>query len=415
MALDPIVIHDESQALGATPQTLAAEAINGNKYQYILLANSTGTITDPLPQETYASGNLGVLNDVVQLNTYGASLVHCEIAGTFVATYIFEGSLDGTNWTSLKAWAGSPDYKVGPYTTNSSVTSYRILCPAYRYVRVRASAYTSGTVNVRLNAPSTAQFLHSEEPPIISETSANITAVSQTSATFTKSWGSVIIEVRGTWVGTLELEATTDNANWFSIRGMVDASSLTTLTSNAAIFVNNAGYSQIRLRSSAWTSGTATIRWTYHALSRIVGVGGGRVDARPSDGTNSLTMLNTAPASTDYGMPTRNIPSNYSTYSGSVGATVTSVKASAGTLHGWYIYNANASAVYVQIFDLATGSVTLGTTAPKMSFGIPPTAGANEEMSNGIAYATAISYAVTTTRAGATGPGSTVDVNFLYR
>jgi hypothetical protein len=104
-----------------------------------------------------------------------------------------------------------------------------------------------------------------------------------------------------------------------------------------------------------------------------------------------------------------------STAAGSIAATVTSVKASAGQLYGWYIYNPNASVAYVQIFDLATGSVTLGTTTPKMSLGIPAGSAANIELSNGIAFATAISIAITTTRAGSTGPGSTVDYNMAYK
>lgn len=100
--------------------------------------------------------------------------------------------------------------------------------------------------------------------------------------------------------------------------------------------------------------------------------------------------------------------------SGSVGATATAVKASAGQLYGWYIYNPNASAVYCQIFNVAAGSVTLGTTAPTYAFAIPATSGANVLNPMGIAHSTAITVAFTTTRTGSTGPGSTVDYSFFY-
>jgi hypothetical protein len=100
---------------------------------------------------------------------------------------------------------------------------------------------------------------------------------------------------------------------------------------------------------------------------------------------------------------------------GSIGATKTAIKASAGQIYGWYFYNANASVAYVQIFNLGTGSVTLGTTAPDLAFGIPASSGANVEISNGIAFSTAITIAVTTTRTGSTGPGSTVDYNIFYK
>lgn len=102
------------------------------------------------------------------------------------------------------------------------------------------------------------------------------------------------------------------------------------------------------------------------------------------------------------------------TAAGSITTTVTSVKASAGQLYGYYIYNPNASAAYCQIFDLATGSVTLGTTTPKLSFGIPATSAANVTFPNGLAFATAISIAFTTTRTGSSAPGSSVDYNFYH-
>jgi hypothetical protein len=49
-----------------------------------------------------------------------------------------------------------------------------------------------------------------------------------------------------------------------------------------------------------------------------------------------------------------------------------------------------------------------------MSFGIPPVAGANVLNDMGIAFGTAITIAITTTRAGATGPTNTVDYNVFY-
>jgi hypothetical protein len=99
---------------------------------------------------------------------------------------------------------------------------------------------------------------------------------------------------------------------------------------------------------------------------------------------------------------------------GSIGNTVTSVKASAGQVYGWYFYNANASVAYVQFFNTATGSVTLGTTPPVYSLGIPASSGANVMMPIGIAHSTAITIAITTTRAGSTNTASTVDYSVFY-
>jgi hypothetical protein len=96
-------------------------------------------------------------------------------------------------------------------------------------------------------------------------------------------------------------------------------------------------------------------------------------------------------------------------------ATAQAVKASAGKLGGWYIYNPNATAAYVIIYDIASGSVTVGTSTPKMVICIPATSGANVEFVNGIAFGTAISVAATTTGPGNTAPTTALEANFLYK
>jgi hypothetical protein len=99
----------------------------------------------------------------------------------------------------------------------------------------------------------------------------------------------------------------------------------------------------------------------------------------------------------------------------SIKATATSIKASAGQVYGWYIYNSNSTAVYVQFFNTASGSVTLGTTTPVYSLGIPATAGANVMVPHGIAHSTAIVVAATTTATGSTAPTNNVDINIFYK
>lgn len=98
--------------------------------------------------------------------------------------------------------------------------------------------------------------------------------------------------------------------------------------------------------------------------------------------------------------------------SGSIGATATSVKSSAGKVLGYEIGNTNTAGVYMQIFNLAVGSVTLGTTVPLKSIYIPAGGGAIRDYANGWLFSTAITVAFTTTRAGAVAPALTVDYNF---
>jgi hypothetical protein len=93
---------------------------------------------------------------------------------------------------------------------------------------------------------------------------------------------------------------------------------------------------------------------------------------------------------------------------------VTTIKGGAGELGAYHCLNPNASAAYVQIFD-TVGAVTLGSTVPVLSLGLPASDGGNLEWAMGVHFANAIKVAVTTTATGSTAPGTAVDCNFEYK
>jgi hypothetical protein len=94
--------------------------------------------------------------------------------------------------------------------------------------------------------------------------------------------------------------------------------------------------------------------------------------------------------------------------------TVRVVKSTPGILSGYFIYNPNSSAAYVQFFDTA-GTVTLGTTVPTLAFGFPATSAANILINEGITFANGIQLAVTTTATGNTAPSTGLDVNVFFQ
>jgi hypothetical protein len=104
-------------------------------------------------------------------------------------------------------------------------------------------------------------------------------------------------------------------------------------------------------------------------------------------------------------------------YSAQVNATKAAVKASAGQIYGYHFLNTTAAIAYVQIFNVASGSVTVGTTTPDLVIPLPGNsttgAGATLEISTGIAFSTAITLACTTTRGGSTG--AAVDCVIYYK
>lgn len=94
----------------------------------------------------------------------------------------------------------------------------------------------------------------------------------------------------------------------------------------------------------------------------------------------------------------------------------TSVKASAGQVFGWYLFNANAATRYLKLYNKASAP-TVGTDTPVLTIPIPAGAAANVEYLGGIAFATGIAFALTTGIADAdTGAVAANDVvvNLFY-
>lgn len=142
-----------------------------------------------------------------------------------------------------------------------------------------------------------------------------------------------------------------------------------------------------------------------------------------SSGTDGdYEVIHTTPTGAIWTTPTPSTTGGWSTFNattgdGSTGLTnaAQAIKASAGTLGGWYIYNPNAAVAYVAIYNVASGSVTVGTTNPQMVLGIPAGSAANIEFGNGINFSTAISVAAATTTGGNSANASAVEANFYYK
>jgi hypothetical protein len=95
------------------------------------------------------------------------------------------------------------------------------------------------------------------------------------------------------------------------------------------------------------------------------------------------------------------------------------VKATAGQVFGWHLFNAHATdTVYIKFYNATAANVTVGTTTPVLTIPLKAGTGANVSFDNGIAFATAITVAATTGLADAdTGApaANQVVVNLLYK
>lgn len=97
-------------------------------------------------------------------------------------------------------------------------------------------------------------------------------------------------------------------------------------------------------------------------------------------------------------------------------STAQAIKGSAGKLLGWYVYNPNTVACWVVFYNVASGSVTVGTTTPRFLIAIPAGSAANLWCQpGGISFSTAMSWAaVMTTAGGNTAPTTALEANAFW-
>ncbi len=104
-----------------------------------------------------------------------------------------------------------------------------------------------------------------------------------------------------------------------------------------------------------------------------------------------------------------------------MGATIDAVKASSATVYYVQVDNSlNGAASYVKLYNVASGSVVVGTTVPDQVIFVPGNARVTEVYTTvaapGKAFGTALSAACVTAggTAGVTGPSSAVVVTIVY-
>lgn len=96
-------------------------------------------------------------------------------------------------------------------------------------------------------------------------------------------------------------------------------------------------------------------------------------------------------------------------------ATAQVIKASAGQVYGYYLYNPEAAVTFVHFYNTAQASVTVGTTNPLFTLAVPAGAAANVAIPQGITFSNAgFSIAATTTAGGNTAPATGVSAVVWY-
>lgn len=127
------------------------------------------------------AGNLAALNAELLLNLNGESSASFDIRGTFVGTVVVEASDDGTNFISVPFYNSLTEVFA---TTATVAGTFDIpLISAFRVIKVRCSAFTSGSITTTLNASLGNSMVYSK--PIPTTTTVTTTAATGVAATLT--------------------------------------------------------------------------------------------------------------------------------------------------------------------------------------------------------------------------------------
>lgn len=151
-----------------------------------ILRNLLGNFM-PHMEARITTGTMAALNAEVVHNVSGdaSAVIFLNGTGTFNATYSIQGSPDGTNYFDLIAYPYAPGCLGGPLpqpgqplvteAANAAVVN-RMLCVAtggLQKIRVRLTAYTSGTCAVTINSddcPSLSPYLRDQKAATLTVT-----------------------------------------------------------------------------------------------------------------------------------------------------------------------------------------------------------------------------------------------------
>lgn len=117
----------------------------GNEYAGQLDQVTSQTFTDARTP----TAALGAVNAEAIADLQGHATAMIDIRGTFVGTVVFEGTVDGTNYLALAAY----NLVTGAYVASATAAvNVALSCAGYRRIRVRCSAFTSGSIVVAIRA-----------------------------------------------------------------------------------------------------------------------------------------------------------------------------------------------------------------------------------------------------------------------
>ena len=273
----------------------------------ISFSSSVVALSSPLPTGSNTIGNVGIVGSVsitpasdlsttgtisaistgVALAINGVSGAYITLGGTWSGTIQFQGlAPDSTTWIPLYAATGGPTNPYAITGTSSNGGSRLMAITGFKQIRAYATAWTSGTANVYIEASSAGSTVESIQLNQ-ANLAVNINSLDNTilyngtvsasgalTGIDTTGYQSIVVEVQGSsWNGIIEVETNTDNGTPWNNLQMIntDRSGLAEFIASNGVFITSVTgrYIRINVLEMVGTVSITVLGRTVQSMSAI--------------------------------------------------------------------------------------------------------------------------------------------------
>ena len=413
-----------SNVAAGTPNSVAVINDGTGDRQIVVLGKGDGTtglvdgsssnpvtVTQGITLTALSAWNSGTSLNATQtiFTSSGCEAVLVQLTQTTTLTagaVTFEASYDGSTWVTVTASQVMDPTSTTyaqislPYTVQASTNKYFIISNnGWQGLRIKLSTQITGSGTVTPN-----YALLNYDP------AHSVIAYNPTAANFK-------VDLSGTAANSTAIK-TDGSAVTQPVSGTVTVqqSTASNLKMDLSGSAANSTAGLLSIKIDQTTPGTTNA----HSISHI---GSTAVSAGNGTSGNGVQRVTIASDSTGQVAPAANSTSTGATfnYQSALNATKVAVDASPGNLYGVHIFNGNTSGTtnsaptFIQFFNKASASVTVGTTAPDFVMVVPAGGYIDNVFPIPITFGTALTVAATTTASGSTNPTNSIVANFWYK
>lgn len=258
-----------------------------NSHPVVIASDQSSLPVNQAGQST--TGTITALNGTVVLPLLGATGFAIDLRGTYTATLACQVTIDGTNWVTIPILPVGSNSQVATITSTTAQGAWNGNGNGCASVRVIATAFTSGTVNVTLRAMQAAGLIY--QMPSGQTTQA-------VSGTVTANIGTGSLAAGTNAIGDVGLQIRANATGAASKFHLVSAA-----TTNATVVKASAG------RIVSWRVSNTNAAWRYvklhnSATTPTAGTGVVETIAVPPNSTVTGTIVQGSGFSTGIGITT---------------------------------------------------------------------------------------------------------------